>query len=68
MTEKPKRELKKFEIVGEKVLKGKKIKFTKTVEALNENMAKHTLLSSVCSKHKIKRRFISIQELKNVDK
>lgn len=61
---KGKLELKWFEVIGEKIIKGKPVKFTKTVPALNENAAREKVLSLMGSKHKVKRRFISIHELK----
>ena len=54
----------KFEIVGTTLEKGKEQRFTKFLEAENEKMAREKLFSLMGSKHKIKRRHITIETAK----
>ena len=60
------KKLKNFEIKGNFIEKKSKKKFSKVVSALNENVAKHRLFCDFGSKHKLKRRQIFIEELKEV--
>ncbi len=58
--------MKTFEVQGK--IKNKKMneKFKKTINAVNENTAIETTLSLFGSKNNIKRRFIEINEVKEV--
>ncbi len=55
---------KKFEIKGTFTEKNTEKKFTKTVNALNENTAKHKLFADFGSKHRLKKRQIKIDAIK----
>jgi large subunit ribosomal protein LX len=56
----------KFEIKGEYLLKEKPWKFTKEIEAINENMAREKTLALMGSKHKLKRNKIKINAVKEL--
>jgi len=55
-----------FEAIGKFVERGIEKKFTKRVMAFNERFAAEKILSLFGSKHRIKRRHISISEIKEV--
>jgi large subunit ribosomal protein LX len=57
---------KKFEITGKFSEKGKEKKFSKKLTALNELRATDKALSLLGSSHKVKRRKIEINEVKEV--
>ena len=55
-----------FEVTGKFIEKGNEKKFSKTVKALNENNAAERVMCLFGSKHKVKRRHVFIEELKEV--
>jgi large subunit ribosomal protein LX len=57
--------MKLFEVQG-KIKKGKEKKFTKRVDSLNEKTAIEKVLSLFGSNNRINRRFIEINEVKEV--
>lgn len=55
-----------FEVTGSFAEKGQRKKFAKRVRAFNERFAAEKILSLFGSKHAVKRRNISINEIKEV--
>ena len=55
-----------FQVSGEFLEKGKKKTFTKELKAFNTNYAAEKAVALMGSKHKIKRRHITILEVKEV--
>ncbi len=55
-----------FEVKGKFIENGIEKKFSKVVKAMNENTAKEKVVCLFGSKHKIKRRYIFIEELKEM--
>jgi len=58
--------LKVFEVFGEYVEKGEKKKFHTILKSLNEKTASEKIMSIMGSRHKIKRRSIYLNEIKEV--
>ncbi|AEC52070.1 50S ribosomal protein LX [Pyrococcus sp. NA2] len=59
-------EVKVFRVLGYFEKNGKKFKFTKEYRALKEEHVKELVYSDIGSKHKVKRRKIFIQEIKEI--
>jgi len=55
---------KEYEIVGEYKINKQNKKYTKSIKAINENMAKEKIYTEIGAKQKIKRRDITIKEIK----
>lgn len=55
----------KFILKGEFRMGGWKQEFNKEVTASNEESAKEKLYAELGSKHKVKRRFIKVEEIKS---
>ncbi len=62
-----KKEMKNFDVTGSFIEKGVQKKFAKTVNALNSNNAAEKTLSLFGSKHRIKRKAIAINEVKEAE-
>jgi len=58
----------KFIIKGEFRMKGEKQKFCKEVAASKEKQAKEKIYADLGSNHKVKRRFIKVEEIKHAEK
>jgi ribosomal protein L20A (L18A) len=56
--------MKEYEIKGTFTKNNEKQKFTSTIKAENEKMAKEKILAQMGGKQKIKRNYISIEEIK----
>ena len=59
--------MERFEVKGVFRIKGKLFKFSKQVEAGNENRAKEIIFSLFGSRHRVKRRHIEIEEIKKAE-
>lgn len=55
---------KEYEIIGEYKINKQNKKYTKNIKAINENMAKEKIYTEIGAKQKIKRRDITIKEIK----
>jgi len=60
--------MKNFEAVGRFIEKGNEKKFTKKVSAVSESAAAEKIMSLFGSNHKVKRRHIFIEDLKETKK
>jgi large subunit ribosomal protein LX len=58
--------MKNYEIQGKFKTKGKENKFSKKLSALNDKLAKEKVMNLMGSKHKLKRRQITINEIQEV--
>lgn len=56
--------MKEFEVKGKYLEKENKKKFSKKIKSLSEKTAKEKTYALIGSKHKVKRRHIEIEEIK----
>ena len=56
----------KFEVKGSFLMGEDWMPYTKVVEAPNEKQAQERTLATICSKHKLKRRYIKVDGVKPV--